>query len=74
MTDKNILELALDKLGVDSLYILPSSIHEVLAIAMGDPDELRQLVCEVNDTQVVPQERLSYNVYKYERGGELEIA
>ena len=74
MTDKNILELALDKLGADSLYILPSSIHEVLAIAMGDPDELRNMVCEVNDTQVVPQERLSYNIYKYERGGELEIA
>lgn len=74
MTDKNILELALDKLGVDSLYILPSSIHEVLAIAMGEPDELRNMVCEVNDTQVAPEERLSYNVYKYERGGELEIA
>lgn len=74
MTDKNILELALDKLGADSLYILPSSIHEVLAIAMGEPDELRNMVCEVNDTQVAPEERLSYNVYKYERGGELEIA
>lgn len=74
MTDKNILELALDKLGVDSLYILPSSIHECLAVAMGDPEELRNLVLEVNDTRVVPQERLSYNVYKYERGGELEIA
>lgn len=74
MTDKKILELALDKLGVDSLYILPSSIHEVLAVAMGTPEELRQMVCEVNDSQVAPDERLSYNVYKYERGGELEIA
>lgn len=74
MTDKKILELALDKLGVDSLYILPSSIHECLAVAMGDPDELRNMVCEVNDIQVAPEERLSYNVYKYERGGELEIA
>lgn len=74
MTDKNILELACDKLGAETIYILPSSIHEVLAVAMGDPEELRNMVCEVNDTQVVPQERLSYNVYKYERGGELEIA
>ena len=74
MTDKKILELALDKLGVDSLYILPSAIHEVLAVAMGTPEELRQMVCEVNDSQVAPDERLSYNVYKYERGGELEIA
>lgn len=74
MTDKKILELALDKLGVDTLYILPSSIHEVLAVAMGTPEELREMVCEVNDTQVAPEERLSYNVYRYERGGELEIA
>ena len=37
-------------------------------------DELRDMVCEVNDTKVVPQERLSYNVYRYTIGGELEIA
>lgn len=74
ITQKKMLELACDKLGADMIYILPSSIHEVIALAMGDPEELRQMVCEVNDAQVVPQERLSYNVYKYERGGELEIA
>lgn len=74
MTDKNILELACERLGSDTIYILPSTIHEVLAVAMGDPDELRQMVCEVNDTKVLPQERLSYNVYKYTIGGELEIA
>lgn len=74
ITNKAVLNLACERLGADTIYILPSSIHECLAIAMGDPDELRNMVCEVNDTQVVPQERLSYNVYKYERGGELEIA
>lgn len=74
ITNNAVLDLACERLGADTIYILPSSIHECLAIAMGDPDELRQMVCEVNDTQVVPQERLSYNVYKYERGGELEIA
>lgn len=74
MTDKKILDLACDKLGAETIYILPSSIHEVLAVAMGDPDELKQMVCEVNDTKVLPQERLSYNVYKYTLGGELEIA
>lgn len=74
ITNKAVLDLACDKLGADTIYILPSTIHEVLAVAMGDPDELKQMVLEVNDTRVVPQERLSYNVYKYERGGELEIA
>jgi hypothetical protein len=74
ITNKAVLDLACNKLGAEMIYILPSSVHEVLAVAMGDPDELKQMVCEVNDTRVVPQERLSYNVYKYERGGELEIA
>lgn len=74
ITNKAVLDLACNKLGADTIYILPSSIHECLAVAMGDPEELRQMVCEVNDTQVVPQERLSYNVYRYTIGGELEIA
>lgn len=74
ITNNAVLDLACERLGADTIYILPSSIHECLAIAMGDPDELRNMVCEVNDTRVVPQERLSYNVYRYTTGGELEIA
>lgn len=74
ITSKAVLDHACDRLGAETIYILPSSIHECLALAMGEPDELRNMVCEVNDTQVVPQERLSYNVYKYTLGGELEIA
>lgn len=74
ITSKAVLDLACCRLGAETIYILPSSVHECLALAMGEPDELRQMVCEVNDTHVVPQERLSYNVYKYTLGGELEIA
>lgn len=53
----------------DDLYILPSSIHEVLIVpAYGhEPDALRMMVKEVNNTQVLPEEILSYNVYKYTR-------
>lgn len=49
------------------LYILPSSVHELLVCtddSMGIED-LRGMVKEVNNTQVAPHERLSYNVYKY---------
>lgn len=74
ITNKAVLDLACNKLGAEMIYILPSSVHEVLAVAMGDPDDLRNMVCEVNDTKVLPQERLSYNVYKYTLGRELEIA
>lgn len=74
ITSKAVLDHACNKLGAETIYILPSSVHECLALAMGEPDELRNMVCEVNDAEVVPQERLSYNVYKYTLGGELEIA
>ena len=53
-------------------YILPSSIHEVLLLPADYKDsekteEMRDMVCEVNDTQLKLEERLSYNVYYYER-------
>ena len=53
----------------DDLYILPSSIHEVLAMRVSNKnvDELRGMVGDVNETQVSEEERLSYNVYKYDR-------
>ena len=52
----------------DSLYLLPSSVHEVIAIpasAAGDPKELPSLVQEINLTEVAPEEILSDCVYYY---------
>ncbi len=52
------------------LFILPSSIHEVLAIpVMAGMSEnyLRGIVNEVNSTQVSMEERLSNSVYKFIR-------
>ena len=53
-----------------NLYILPSSIHEVLLLPVEDKDnhktmQLQEMVFEVNNTQVMLEERLSYNVYFY---------
>lgn len=53
-----------------SLYIIPSSIHELLLYPdFGDvsPEELSGYVKEVNRTQVQPQDRLSDHVYYYDR-------
>ena len=63
---KDVLADLSAKIGTD-LYILPSSIHEVIVVSeeMGDPETLRQMVCEVNGTEVRPEEQLSDNVYKY---------
>ena len=59
------------------LYIMPSSIHEVIAIpAVGsDPDELRRIVTEVNMDVVPEDEVLGESVYRYNsEKGKLEIA
>ena len=56
-----------EKLGTD-LYILPSSVHECIAISekMSTPDLLVQMVQEVNGTQVAADEQLSDHVYRFD--------
>lgn len=51
------------------LYIMPSSVHEVIAVSsnMGDPNELAQMVAEINMDQVSLEERLSNQVYHYDK-------
>lgn len=63
--------------GDCDLYILPSSIHEVLLLADNEipVDELRRMVRSVNRGVVDEMDRLSDEVYYYQRGsGKLEIA
>lgn len=53
-----------------NLIILPSSVHEVLLVPDNghmEKDFLHNMVKEVNDTHVEPEEILSYNVYYYDR-------
>lgn len=56
-----------DKLGTD-LYVLPSSVHEVIVISTqaGEPDDLQEMVQEINNSEVAPEERLSDSVYKFD--------
>lgn len=54
----------------ENLYILPSSIHEVIFMpesAVDGPRQLCGMVREVNATQVEPEEILSDNLYFYRR-------
>lgn len=53
----------------DDLYVLPSSIHEVIAVpATGiNPDELVEMVSKINATEVSSEEFLSNNIYRYSR-------
>ena len=73
----NLLKDFSEALG-NSFYIIPSSVHEVLFLPADDTDrggELREMIKEVNDTQLIPEEILSYSLYYYDREmGEIRIA
>lgn len=77
MLYRNVLKDFATALGHD-MYILPSSVHEVILLpAFGDEDEeeLRSMVRETNESHVEPEEVLSDSVYYYEREtGEIRVA
>lgn len=65
----NLLSDFSDKTG-GSFYIIPSSCHELLIFPAGNTDrgmKLRDIIREVNDTQLLLDEILSYSLYYYDR-------
>lgn len=56
------------QLGTD-LFVMPSSVHEVIAMSAGDlnPSELAEIVSKINREQVALEDRLSNQVYYYDR-------
>ena len=52
------------------LYIFPSSVHEIIIVPAKnghDRAELLRMVCEINASQVSPEEVLADTVYFYQR-------
>lgn len=65
---RDFMDQAAEKLG-GNFYILPSSIHEILLVrddGQTNADVLREMVMEVNETQVSPEEKLTDSVYHYD--------
>lgn len=65
----NVLDMFAAQFGQD-VYILPSSIHEVILIPDSgdlDSERLEEMVYEVNHTQLDTEEILSDRIYKYDR-------
>ncbi|MBP8969481.1 MAG: hypothetical protein KBG42_09405 [Lachnospiraceae bacterium] len=55
------------------LYIIPSSVHEVIVLSRnmaGDEKSLREMIHTVNETQLEPQDVLSDSLYFYDRKDE----
>ena len=55
------------------IYILPSSVHEVLLVpenSLVDPEQLREIVMDANQKVVMKDEVLSDNIYIYRRDTE----
>ena len=65
---EDVLHNLAEKLDND-LYILPSSIHECILISAkhGNPYELAQMVTQINMSEVKLSERLSNQVYHYDK-------
>jgi hypothetical protein len=52
------------------IIILPSSVHETLLIPDGGNlkyEELKEMVCQINQSEVPEEDVLSNNIYRYER-------
>ena len=62
------LDRAVETIGGD-FYVLPSSIHEVLLVADDGSvalTQLEQMVCNINEAEVAPADRLSNSVFHYD--------
>ena len=64
----DLLEEVTEKLE-DDVYIIPSSLHEILAVpaSMVDPNEIGQMVRDINQSTVREEDRLSNQVFFYGR-------
>ena len=66
MLYEDVLEMFAQELGED-VYILPSSVHEVLLVPVSKslpPEEMQEMVRDINATQIPPEEILSNHIYQ----------
>lgn len=67
--NRELLKTIADKYDSD-LYIIPSSIHELIALSInngGSKEDMDSMVQTINETEVSPEEILSDHVYVFRR-------
>lgn len=76
MLETELLRKFAEKVGEDFL-VLPSSIHEVILVPVSnlpDSEYIKEMIREINNTNVDPEEQLSNNYYYYDSSaGELKL-
>lgn len=68
---------SLEGLTEEDLFILPSSLHEIIVLKERDgmvPTDLLELVKQVNATEVRPDDKLTDSVYKFDAEGLKKVA
>lgn len=73
--NEGAMERVAEKLGTDEFFIIPSSLHECIAIRCegNNPEEVKAMIMDVNATQVAKQDFLSNELMKY-KGEKIELA
>lgn len=69
LLDKATLESVKEKIGEETFFVIPSSVHEVLVIPaskVSDPADLKEMCESVNATEVSVQDKLGDNIYRYD--------
>ena len=66
--DDKFMDQVAEQMGSETIYILPSSIHEMICLPTAgmDPQDLNAMVAEVDANEVSPEERLSGFAYGYD--------
>lgn len=75
LLDKNTMQTIQDKIGEETFFVIPSSVHEVLVVPaskVSDPADLKEMCESVNATEVAIQDKLGDNIYRYD-GKKLQI-
>ena len=67
MVATEMLSALAKSLGENELFIIPSSIHEILAIPCKGMDEkgINEIIQNINQSEVAQEERLADHVYKF---------
>lgn len=68
--NQTAMDEAADRLQSDTLFVIPSSVHEVLLFPENggvSPDQFNELINSINQNEVKPQDRLANRVMLYDK-------